>query len=217
MVVGSCSMSSIAMTKLSGLRGPHVEGVWRTGVCCAALIALTASPSLAQQGRHVLSASTALADLARTPESSSSLAEASELIDEFRSIGQFREYKESLGYGLRLSHYIADARFDLPVLQDSRFQLSANLGIGATTLRTSDGYSAVLASDDLMGTYVSLRGGISLAYRVSPHCRVFVGAQEYLHFDHQAELLQQPEVSVRDLSDAALTFPITFGLTVNIN
>lgn len=202
------------MTKISFLNAREAK---RASACCAALIALIVSPSLAQQGDPAYRTPIAFSQFNLAPESASGLAEAAGLIDEFRSLGEVREYKQSLGFGLRLTHYIADAHFDVPVLSDSRFQFTANFGFGATTLRTSDGYSAVLAIDDLTGTYVSLRGGISLAFNVAPNCRIFVGAQEYLHFDHQAELLQQSEASVRSLNDAALTFPITFGLSLNVH
>lgn len=191
----------------------------RTCACCALLLAAGASSALAQQRASTqTTASPPLRfDRAVATERSSDLGEASELLNEFRSLGQFREYKETLAYGLRLTHYIADARFDLPLLTDTRIRLTANVGVGATRLRTADGYSARLAANDLAGTYLSLRGGISIAYRFADRARVFVGAQEYLHFDQEAALLQRSEASVRDLSDAALTFPITLGVDLSVN
>lgn len=116
------------------------------------------------------------------------------------------------GPDITLFHYNAGAEVELTPPGASPWDVTANVGAGATTWDT-DSFTVGTASDEVSETYFTANGGLKVGYDVHRNVNVFVGGQWYLQFTDEAdtqplaELAGQPEGF-----DSASTIPIYAGL-----
>lgn len=136
-------------------------------------------------------------------------------VETLRRHGEFSRYKETPAAGLNLYHYSAGLRFELPVLDRSRWDLVADLGVGATRLRSAKYGDYVASEARVSETMVSLLGGLSVQYAISDDCKFFVGARRLLYLDED----NGPAVAGLQDADHVLesgswAFPLTLGLSL---
>ncbi|MGD8700320.1 MAG: hypothetical protein PVJ43_13575, partial [Gemmatimonadales bacterium] len=112
-----------------------------------------------------------------------------------------------------LYHYTAGLEFELPVLEHSRWDLFADIGMGATRLRSAKYASYYPSERHVSETFVSLLGGVGVRYAVSDDCRLFVGARQLFYLEDGDGLvvdgLNDPG---RVLESGSWTFPLTLGM-----
>lgn len=146
---------------------------------------------------------------------SSGLAELS-FVDALRRHGEVHQYKETPAAGLKLYHYAAGLKFELPVMDRSRWDLVADFGLGATRLRSAQYADYGASEQHVSETFLSLLGGVSVQYAVSDDCRLFVGARQLLYLeDSEGLVIDGLKDSNRVLESGTWTFPLTLGLSLN--
>jgi len=142
----------------------------------------------------------------------SGLAELT-FVDALRRHGKVDQYKETPAAGLKLYHYTAGLKFELPLLERSRWDLIADVGMGATRLTSAKFAHYYVTERNISETFLSLLGGVSVQYTVADDCRLFVGARQLFYLDDGDRLtidgLKDPD---QVLESGSWTFPLTFGL-----
>jgi hypothetical protein len=143
---------------------------------------------------------------------SSGLAELT-FVDALRRHGKVDQYKETPAAGLKLYHYTAGLRFELPVMEHSRWDLIADVGMGATRLRSAEFANYYVSEQRVSETFLSLLGGVSVQYAVSDECRLFVGARQLFYLEDGDGLvidgLKDPD---QVLESGSWTVPLTLGV-----
>lgn len=121
------------------------------------------------------------------------------------------------GPDVNLWHYNAGLELELTRPDAGPWDLTANLGGGATTWDT-DPFTTGAGTDDLSETYFTANGGLKLGYDVSSSANVFVGGQWYLQFtdedDTRALASLTPELNQG--FDTASSFPLYAGLKLKL-
>jgi hypothetical protein len=180
----------------------------------AALLLLTETPVWAQQKRPVsrwISASKA--SWASKSESGGSELE---FVDALRRHGELSRQQENPAAGLRLYHYTAGLKFELPLTEQSRWDLVADFGLGATRLRSAELANYHVSNPRISETFVSLLGGLRVQYWLADNFHAFVGARQYVYLEDEVGLvidgLEDPGVILRTSS---WTFPITLGVNLS--
>ena len=199
----------------------HRPGVFRSrnvlcGIC--ALLLLCVGSASAQETSHSRRSSSDRSSFALTRASWSSGPEDSGLaeiafVDALRRHGKVDQYKETPVAGLKLYHYVAELKFELPVMEHTRWNLIADLGMGATRLRSAKFVNYYVSEQRVSETFLSLLGGVSVQYAVSDDCRLFVGVRQLFYLEDGDGLvidgLTDPE---QVLESGSWTFPLTLGL-----
>lgn len=153
-----------------------------------------------------------------SPASWSSSSEASGLaeldfVETLRRHGRVQQYKETPAAGLRLYHYSAGLKFELPVMDRSRWDLVADFGLGATRLRSAKYGDYVASGERVSQTFLSLLGGVSVQYSVSDELRFFVGARQLFYLeDGKRPLVGDLQNADHLLESGSWAFPLTLGL-----
>ncbi len=146
---------------------------------------------------------------------SSGLAELT-FVDALRRHGTVDQYKETPAAGLKLYHYTAGLKFELPLMEHSRWDLIADVGMGATRIRSAKFADYYVSERDVSETFLSLLGGVSVQYAITNDCRLFVGARQLFYLEDGDELvidgLKNPD---QVLESGSWTFPLTLGLRFN--
>jgi hypothetical protein len=139
-------------------------------------------------------------------------------VETLRRHGEVHQYKETPAAGLKLYHYTAALKFELPVMDRSRWDLVADLGLGATRLRSAK-YGDYFASDERVSeTFLSLLGGVSVQYAISDDCRFFVGARRLLYLEDGNEpVVGGLEDAEQLLESGSWTFPLTLGFRLTFD
>lgn len=195
-----------------------VLGVFRcrNALCVtAALLLLCDTPVWAQRERPVsrwISASKA----SWTSKSESGGVEELEFVDALRRHGEVSQHRETPAAGLKLYHYTAGLKFELPLRKQSRWDLVADFGLGATRLRSAELANYNTSNQRISETFVSLLGGLSVQYSLAENCRAFVGARQYFYIEDDDGLvidgLEDPGLLLRT---GSWTFPITLGVSLS--
>ncbi len=130
-----------------------------------------------------------------------------------------QSYDEQPGGGLRLKHETAAAQFEVPVMRQSRLKFFADLGFGATRLRSHDpGQFPDGRGGRLNETYISGMGGLTVQYQLTNDLRAFVGARYFQYFNDVDDLrLAETPDAGRLLKASAWTFPLTFGVQLSFD
>lgn len=116
------------------------------------------------------------------------------------------------GPDITLFHYNAGAEVELTPPGASPWDVTANVGAGATTWDT-DSFTVGTVSEELSETYFTANGGLKVGYDVHRNVTVFLGGQWYLQFTDEADT--QPLAELAGLTegfDSASTIPIYAGL-----
>ncbi len=160
-----------------------------------------------------------LAPRVAVPDRSSRLrVQLAEFLDLLERYSKVESYREQLGPTVRVSHQLAAYRFELPVRGRSPLEISASLGLGATTFR-SDRIGGLLATPIAdTETQIALRGGVSLEYRLGAAIDVFAGCQSYFDIaDVDDRKLANRLGGQGDLDDLAWwRFPVHWGVQVRL-
>jgi hypothetical protein len=145
-------------------------------------------------------------------------AAAADLVTLFAS-SDVERYDEHPGGGLRLEHQTASARFELPMLDESRLSIFADLGFGATRLQSHEpGQFQDGRGNSSYDTYLSGMGGLTVQYRLTPDVRAYVGARYFEYFSEADGLaLNEAPDAERLLESSSWTFPITVGIRVSFD
>lgn len=193
-----------------------VPGVFRRrNVLCAtaALLLLADTPAWAQ-GEHPVSRWITASKASWTSNSESAGASELEFVDALRRHGEVSRQQENPAAGLRLYHYTAGLKFELPLTQQSRWDLVADFGLGATRLRSAEMADYPVSNPRVSETFVSLLGGLRIQYSLADNCRAFVGARQYLYLEDSDGLvideLEDPGLLLRT---GSWTFPINLGVS----
>ncbi|UCF20526.1 MAG: hypothetical protein JSU87_03700, partial [Gemmatimonadota bacterium] len=114
---------------------------------------------------------------------SSSANEDRGFLDAVRKYGSVERYGETPAAGLKLYHYSAALKFDLPSIGGSRWKLFADFGLGATELKSNEYQPYAMAGDRTSEMFLSLRGGLTLEYAVSRNCSAFLSGREFFYLN----------------------------------
>lgn len=190
--------------------------VCRRHALCGVAALLIASPGSAgaqtERPGWRLTASRA----AVSPPAVESAIQEQEFVHALRQYGEVRRYKEAPAAGLRLSHYTAGLKFDLPLPVRSRWSLIADFGLGATRLRSNELNSYYTTDRRVSETFLSVLGGMTLGYALAPNWEAFVGARQFFYLDEDEVAVDGLEDSGRLLESGSWTFPITFGMKLTL-
>jgi hypothetical protein len=158
----------------------------------------------------------------RTSESSSvrRIEDAAiDIITSVLNLSDIDSFGEQPAAGLKLSHTTAAMKFKLPVMQRSRLNFIANVGVGATQLRSIE--LGEVPSDRrhrFSEQFLSLEGGVTVKYAISDNCSVFVGARHQYYFESADGLVTDQVPDPGKLLDASSwTFPLTIGFQLGFN
>lgn len=133
-------------------------------------------------------------------------------VETLRRHGEVQQYKETPAAGLNLYHYAAALKFELPVLDRSRWDLVADFGLGATRLRSAKYGDYVASEERVSETMVSLLGGLSVQYAISDACRFFVGARRLFYLDeNNGPAIAGLQDADHVLESGVWAFPLTLG------
>lgn len=142
----------------------------------------------------------------------------SEFVGTLARYGSVVSYSEALALGLKMSDYTASLRLDLPVVRESRLKLFADVGMGATRVRSSKLGVYGEAGTDLSRTYLSFRGGLTAEYELPHNFRVFITGRELFYLDSDDRLsIEELGRNARILESGSWTFPLTVGFRVAID
>jgi hypothetical protein len=132
-------------------------------------------------------------------------------------LGEVESYKENPAAGFRLSHTTTAVKVKLPVLDQSRLNFVADMGVGTTRLRSLEfGAHPVQGNHRVSEYFFSLLGGLTLQYAVTDHFRAFVGARRNVYVSDTDEFLVNGSAEPGQLLDAsAWNFPLTVGVQLN--
>lgn len=180
-----------------------------------ALLGLCRSAT-AQESRSVWDVSASRALWQKTGSGSESGAQS--LLETFQRHTSVDSYREAPAAGLRLYHYTAALKLDLPPI-GSRWKVYTDLGLGATRLRTNDQSPHYADRDDLSETFLSLRSGLTIEYAFSNRLRTFVTAREYLYLDSDdaAVTVDGLNDQTQILESGTWSFPLSFGVRLRID
>lgn len=116
------------------------------------------------------------------------------------------------GPDVSLLHYTAGVDVELTRPGAGPWDLTANVGAGATTWDT-DEFIVDGTADELSETYPTANGGLRLGYDVTRNVNVFAGGQWYLQFADESETAPLAETAgLTEGFDTASTMPIYAGL-----
>jgi hypothetical protein len=136
-----------------------------------------------------------------------------EFVDALRRHGELSRQQENPAAGLRLYHYTAGLKFELPLTEQSRWDLVADFGLGATRLRSAELANHQMSNPRVSETFVSLLGGLRVQYSLAENFRAFIGARQYLYLEDEDGLvidgLENPGLI---LKTSSWTFPLTLGV-----
>jgi hypothetical protein len=151
-----------------------------------------------------------------TSKSESGSVSELEFVDALRRHGEVSRQQENPAAGLKLYHYTAGLKFELPVTEQSRWDLVADFGLGATRLRSAELANYHVSNRRVSETFVSVLGGLRIQYSLADNCRAFVGARQYLYLEDSEGLvidgLEDPGLLLRT---GSWTFPITVGVSLS--
>lgn len=135
-----------------------------------------------------------------------------EIVTSILEVSDVQHYKEPAAPGLRLSHESAGLQLELPVMQESRLRFFADVGVGATRLRSYEFNVLPSQRYRLSETFISLLGGLTARYAVTDDFRAFIGIRRFLYLNDADNLVidETPDPG-RLLDTSSWTFPITFG------
>lgn len=165
----------------------------------------------AQERRSLWDVSASQALWERAGRGSDSGAEA--LLETVQRHTTIDSYREALAAGLRLYHYTAALKLDLPPI-GSRWKVYTDLGLGATRLRTNEQSPYYADRDDFSETFLSLRSGLTVEYAFSHRLRTFVTAREYFYLDSDDAVVTVDGLNdqTQILESGSWTFPLSFGV-----
>lgn len=142
---------------------------------------------------------------------------AAALLHAVQRYTNLRRYSEPLGAALSLSHYDAGMEVALPTPKGSRLKMTADFALGRTRLRSGGLASQLGTTDRVSETYISLRGGVRIEYALATSCHLFVGGQEYYHFDGAGTREAVDAVGyVQPLLAGSWAYPLTLGLRFDL-
>lgn len=141
----------------------------------------------------------------------------SDFVEMLERHGTVDRYSELAASGLRMSHYTAGLKLDLPMVSWSRMKLFADLGVGATRIRSSRLSLYRESGGDISETYLSLRGGLTLELTIAARTRAFLSGREFVYLDEDdGATLEELRSGSRILESGSWTFPLTVGLRLGI-
>ena len=127
-------------------------------------------------------------------------------------------YIEVPAAGLKLSHYTAAFRLDLPVIRQSRLRLFADLGLGATRIRSRKLGLASESGADVSEMYLSVRGGLTMEIELTSEFSAFLTGREFIYLDQDDQLiLEEFGRGSKILESGVWTFPLTVGLRLGLD
>lgn len=188
----------------------------RNVACVAFALLWLCRSAEAQERRSVWDVSASRALWEKSSNESVSAAQA--LLETVQRHTTVDTYREAPAAGLRLYHYTAALKMDLPPI-GSRWKLYTDLGLGATRLRASDQSPYYSYRDDLSETFLSVRGGLTVEYAFSNRLRTFVTAREYFYLDSDDTMVTVDGLNnqTQILESGPWSFPISFGIRLKIN
>lgn len=188
----------------------------RSELCViAALLLLCNTSAWAQQVRHI-SRSLATSNASWASESKTSRLAEAEFVDALRRHAEVRRYKEAPAAGLKLYHYMAGLKFELPLMGQTRWDLVADFGMGATRLKSSQASSFYTSDQRISEVFVSVLGGVRLRYAIADNFSAFVGAREHFYLeDGDGLVIDGLEDPGRLLRTGSWTFPLTLGVRIS--
>ncbi|UCF18361.1 MAG: hypothetical protein JSU87_10425, partial [Gemmatimonadota bacterium] len=125
-------------------------------------------------------------------------------------------YGETPAAGLKLYHYSAALKFDLPSIGGSRWKLFADLGLGATELKSNEYQPYAMAGDRTSEMFLSLRGGLTIEYAVSRNCSAFLSGREFFYLNDTGVAIDILGGSASVVESGSWSFPLTVGLRLNV-
>lgn len=143
---------------------------------------------------------------------------ASEFIGMLERHATLDRYTEVAAAGLKLSHYTAAFKLDLPMIRQSRLRLFADLGLGATRIRSRKLGLLSDASADVSEMYLSVRGGLTIELDLSADFSAFLSGREFVYLDDDDQLvLEEFGRGAKILESGYWTFPLTIGLRLGLD
>jgi hypothetical protein len=144
---------------------------------------------------------------------------AADLVTSLLAVSDMESYDENPAGGLRFEHYNAAAQLELPVLSESRLSFFAEVGLGATRMRSNEPGQLRSGSDSYVhGTFLSGVSGLTVRYRFTDAVGAYVGARYFKYVTSADNLtLDQAVNPGRLLNTSSWTFPFTFGFQINFN
>lgn len=129
-------------------------------------------------------------------------------------LGEVESYKENPAAGFSFSHTTTAVKIKLPVMDQSRLNFVADVGVGTTRLRSVEfGTLPVQGNYRVSEYFFSLLGGLTLQYAVTDDFRAFVGARRNVYVNDTEEFLVNGNTEPGHLLDASSwNFPLTVGL-----
>jgi hypothetical protein len=120
----------------------------------------------------------------------------------------------------RLWHYNGGVEVALTPPGESRWDVTANVGGGATTFSGDDFEPAVVnpvtgeTVTDFSETYFTANGGLKVGYDVTPRVNVYAGGQWYLAFTDEEDTAVFSSLSPSEINafDTASEIPIVLGV-----
>jgi hypothetical protein len=153
-------------------------------------------------------------------ESGGALADLAdiEFIGMLERYASLDRYTEVPAAGLKLSHYTAAFKLDLPVVRQSRLRLFADLGLGATRIRSRKLGLVSDSSADVSEMYLSVRGGLTMEIELSSDFFAFLSGREFVYLDQDDQLiLEEFGRGSKILESGIWTFPLTVGLRLGLD
>lgn len=220
-VWSSLKRLTVSPNRLERFCAATVRAPWGRCACLVALLVVLCTTSLiAQESRAAeRSVSTSRVNWSGS-ESGGALADlaASEFMGMLERHASLDRYTEVPAAGLKLSHYAAAFKLDLPVIRQSRLRLFADLGLGATRIRSRKLGLFSEASADVSEMYLSVRGGLTIEIDLSSDFSAFLSGREFVYLDADDQLvLEEFGRGNKILESGYWTFPLTVGLRIGLD
>ena len=144
-------------------------------------------------------------------------ATAADLVTSLLAVSDMESYQENPTGGLRFEHYNAAAQLELPVMSESRLSFFAEVGVGATRMRSNEPGQLRGGRDSYVyGTFLSGVSGLTARYQFTDAIGAYVGARYFKYMTSADDLtLDQVANPGRLLDSSSWTFPFTFGFQIN--